>query len=192
MGFRSYDQQKAAFASMNCYKPRNRSRRANMLSEEPKVKIVPVDEFDKHVLSTGNTISPYEKGLYVYKENTMYINQDNIRGPEDLQRTILHEKGHSIYGPNEYKAEAYAVKNLLDGCPHPDQKEHDRLLNAEMRLFHPTICILHDPQTIPGPEKERILRKDAEMILSPAGSLLTEETQIKTPSRMLPDLKHRI
>jgi hypothetical protein len=175
MGFRSYDQQKAAFASMNCYKPRNRPRRASMLTEDPKVKIVSQDEFDKHVVSTGHTISPFEKGLYVYKENTMYVNQDNITGPEDLQRTLYHEKGHSLYGPDETKAEAYAVKKLLDGYPPADKKAHEKLMNAEMRLFHPTVCILKDPQTIPTQEKERILRKDAEMILSPAGSLLMGE-----------------
>lgn len=184
MGFSSDSQRRAAFYHMDnpsqgrkkrSWRIRTSKPRASKSSEPPKVKIVPQDEFDKHVVATGNTISPFGKGLYVYKENTTYINKDNIRGPEDLQRTILHEEAHSIYGPNERKAEAYAVNKILTEYRPTDLEAHDKLLTAEMRLFHPTACIIKDPREIPLQEKERILRKDAEMILTPAGSLLMEE-----------------
>jgi hypothetical protein len=174
MAFSSDAQRRAAFRNMD-QPPKVRRRRWKVKtgcgaskrpsSKKPTVKIVSRDEFDKHVVSTGNTISPFEKGLYVYKENTTYVNKDNVRGPEDLQRTIMHEEAHSMFGPDERKAEAYALDKILTEYKPQDQKEHERLMNAEMRLFHPTVCILHDPQTIPVQEKERILRKDAEMIL---------------------------
>jgi hypothetical protein len=182
MSFSSYEQQKAAMANIHGEGSKHKrswkikaSGSKRTRKGKPEVKIVSRDEFDRHLVSTGNSISPFAKGLYVYKENTTYVNRDNVRGPEDLQRTILHEEAHSLFGPDERKAEAYALDKILTEYKPQDPKEHERLMNAEMRLFHPTNSILKDPQTIPLEEKERILRKDAEMILTPSGSLLMGE-----------------
>jgi hypothetical protein len=168
--FVSDAQRRAVFANGGeCKKKKKHWRiktKGSTLKDSPRVKILSRDEFDKHVVATGNTVSPYEKGLYAYKENTIYVNKDAVRGPEDLRRTLLHEEAHGLFGPDERKAEAYAVKGLLQDYTPTDMQEHERLMNAEMRLFHPAGCILKDPQTIPLEKKEAILRKDAIDILA--------------------------